>query len=107
MKKIIKTLGVVISSLPIIALAIPGPTRPNSVPGNLPTAITTVSNTILMIIGVIAVLFLIIGGFQYVTSAGNPDSIGKAKSTILYGIIGLVFAILAFAIVSFITTNLA
>lgn len=107
MKKFIKTLGAVICSLPVAALAIPGPTQPNQVPSNLPTAITTVSNTILMIIGVIAVLFLIIGGFQYVTSAGSPDSIGKAKSTILYGILGLIFAILAYAIVSFITTNLA
>ncbi len=59
-------------------------------------------DTALGVISTIAVLFLIIGGYQYMTSAGNPDQIQKAKNTILYSVIGLAVAILSFAIVRFV-----
>ena len=45
---------------------------------------------------------IIYGGVLYTTSAGDPGKVKKAKDTILYGIIGLVIAVLAFAIVNFI-----
>lgn len=54
----------------------------------------------------VAVLFLIIGGLQYVTSAGNKDRVDKAKQTILYAVIGLIVIALSFVIVTFITNNL-
>jgi len=99
------TITILATYLPTVQ-AINGAENINGVPSSLSKAVTTISNTILGIVGTLAVLFLIIGGFQYVTSAGNPDSISKAKSTILYAILGIVFAILAFAIISYITTNL-
>jgi hypothetical protein len=59
--------------------------------------------------GVIAVVFVIIGGFKYVTSAGSvvstgqtPSKIANAKNTIVYALIGLVVAILASQIVGYI-----
>lgn len=54
------------------------------------------------LVATISLLFLIYGGITYTTSAGNPDSVGKAKSTILYSIIGLVLAILSYAIINFV-----
>jgi len=81
-------------------------------PGGLPQQtdfvklVVTISNAILAIVGVVAMLFLIIGGFQYITSAGNPESVGKAKTTILYAIIGLIVVILSWAIVNFVITNI-
>lgn len=65
-------------------------------------AIVKISKAILYIVATIAVLFLIIGGFQYITSAGNPDAIEKAKSTILYAIIGVIACLLAYAVVKYI-----
>lgn len=53
-----------------------------------------------------AVLFLIVGGYQYMTSAGNPDQIQRAKSTILYSVIGLVVILLSYAIVRFVINAL-
>ena len=53
-------------------------------------------------VGVIAVIMVIIGGINYTTSQGDPEKIKKAKNTILYGIIGLIISLLAFAIVSFV-----
>jgi magnesium-transporting ATPase (P-type) len=88
-------------------LAIKAPKKPEGaldVP--LPEAISMISKTILLIVATIAVLFLIIGGFQYVTSAGNPDAIEKAKATILYAIIGLIACIIAYTTVYWITTKL-
>ncbi len=60
----------------------------------------------LILAGTIAVLFIIIGGFQYVTSAGNPENVAKAKNTITYSIIGLVITIISLAVVKFVIDNL-
>ncbi len=107
MKKInLFFLAILFKATPVFA-AIDQPENPgNRLPTDLKAVITTISNTLLMVLGVIAVLFIIIGGFQYVTSAGNPDNVGKAKNTILYGIIGLVFAIISYAIVKFVIDNI-
>ena len=64
-----------------------------------------VNNTIKLIIGVVgllAVVFILVGGFQMATSAGNPAKVAKAKNTILYAVIGLVVALLSYAIVDFV-----
>jgi hypothetical protein len=53
--------------------------------------------------GVIAVLFIIIGGFQYITSSGNDEAAEKGKKTLINAVIGLVIIIMSFVIVSVIT----
>jgi amino acid transporter len=51
---------------------------------------------------IIAVIFLVIGGYRYVTSQGNEDSIEKAKGTITSAIIGIVLIVTAYFILNFI-----
>lgn len=63
---------------------------------------TTVVNVLLFIIGAISVVMLIFGGIRYTTSAGNSAAVTAAKNTIMYAIIGLVIAFLAFAIVNWV-----
>jgi len=63
---------------------------------------TTVVNVLLFIIGAICVIMLIWGGIRYTTSAGNSANVTAAKNTIMYAIIGLVIAFLAFAIVNWV-----
>ena len=65
-----------------------------------------VTNTILYIVGIIAVIMLIIGGIRYVISGGDSKKVTDAKNTVLYAIIGLVVAFLAFAIVNFVISAL-
>ena len=72
----------------------------------LKNAINLIINTILGLVGTVALLFLIIGGYQYITSAGNPDQLQKAKTTLLYSIIGLAIAILAFIIINAVLSSL-
>lgn len=63
---------------------------------------TTVVNVMLFIIGAICVIMLIFGGIRYTTSAGNSANVTAAKNTIMYAIIGLVIAFLAFAVVNWV-----
>ncbi|MBR2994449.1 hypothetical protein IKF32_00825 [Candidatus Saccharibacteria bacterium] len=65
-----------------------------------------VTNVILYIVGIIAVIMLIIGGIKYVLSGGDSKKVTDAKNTVLYAIIGLVIAFLAFAIVNFVISAL-
>lgn len=53
------------------------------------------------VLGVVAVLFVAIGGFRYALSEGNPEDMSKAKNTIIYAIVGLVIVLFAEAIVTF------
>ena len=73
---------------------------------NLNSTVNAIINTIIFIIGMLAVVMIIIGGVNYAMSQGDPGKVKKAKDTILYGIIGLVVALLAFAIVQFILNSL-
>lgn len=52
--------------------------------------------------GALALVFLIVGGVFYVTSAGEPDKIRRAKDIITNSVLGLVLSLLALAIVLFI-----
>lgn len=67
----------------------------------------TVTNVLLFIIGAIAVIMLIIGGIRYVLSGGDQAQVTSAKNTILYAIIGIVVAILAYAAVDFVINSFA
>jgi Type IV secretion system pilin len=66
----------------------------------------TITNLLLFIIGAIAVVMLIIGGIRYVVSSGDQNAVTSAKNTILYAIIGIVVAFLAYAAVNFVTGQL-
>lgn len=59
-------------------------------------------NVLLFIIGLIAVLMIVIGGLRYVVSGGDSSATKGAKDTILYAVIGLVVAIMAYGIVNFV-----
>lgn len=67
---------------------------------------TVAANTLIFLIGAIAVIYLIIGGLRYVTSGGDSKAVTAAKDTILYAIIGIVVAVISFALVSFVVTAL-
>lgn len=57
---------------------------------------------LMTILGVISIIVLVYGGFRYVTSGGDSNKLSGAKNTILYAIVGIVIALLAYAIVNFV-----
>ena len=73
---------------------------------NLNDIFKTVANILLFVVGAVAVIMLIIGGLRYVTSNGDQNAVTGAKNTIMYAIIGIVVAFLAFAAVNFVTSQL-
>ncbi|MBW3538577.1 hypothetical protein KY386_03760 [Candidatus Parcubacteria bacterium] len=62
--------------------------------------------TFIFIIGAASVVMIVIGGFRYVVSGGDPAGTKGAKDTILYAVVGLIMAIFAYAAVQFILTNI-
>ncbi len=67
--------------------------------------VKTIINILLFLIGIVATIMIILGGFRYATSAGNATALSAAKNTILYAIIGLLIAFFAFAIVNWVLIN--
>jgi hypothetical protein len=61
-----------------------------------------VVNVFLFLIGAIAVVMIVIGGFRYTISGGDSSAVNGAKNTILYAIVGLVVAVAAYGIVNFV-----
>ena len=74
--------------------------------GNLVENITGIINAVVAALGIVCVVVMIIGGVNYMTSSGDAGKVKKAKDTILYGLIGLVVCVLAFAIVNFVIGNI-
>lgn len=64
--------------------------------------VTTVINIFSIIVGIVAVIMIIYGGFKYITSGGDSGNITSAKNTIVYAIIGLVVVALAQFLVQFV-----
>ena len=67
--------------------------------------ITNILNGVIGVAGIVAAVFVVVGGIQYMTSTGDASKVEKAKKTILYALIGLIICALAFAIVNFVITD--
>jgi len=67
---------------------------------DIPVYITHATQFFITIAGTISVLFVMIGGYQYLTAFGETDKTGKAKTTIFMALVGLVITLLAWVIVN-------
>jgi hypothetical protein len=74
--------------------------------GDIMGFVSTLVKTLLFILGAVSVVMIIFAGFRYVTSGGDAKAVEGAKNTIMYAVIGLVVALLAYAIVSFVVGKL-
>lgn len=61
---------------------------------------------ILGFLGLLAVVIILIGGFKWMTAAGNEDQVAEARKIIVAGIIGLVIILASWGIASFVLENL-
>jgi len=69
---------------------------------NLTDAAKNIVNWLSIIVGIVAVIMVIYGGFRYITSGGDSNNVSSAKNTLIYAIIGLVIVALAQVIVHFV-----
>ena len=79
-------------------------TRQNLFGGN-GSLFAIVTNVLLFLIGAVSVIMLIVGGFRYVLSNGDSTQVTNAKNTILYAVIGIIVALLAYALVNFVVSS--
>ncbi len=59
-----------------------------------------IKNYLLGFVGALVVLVIVYGGFQYITSGGDPEKAKAAKRTLTYAVMGLIFIITAEVILS-------
>lgn len=84
------------------------PTWENYVPeeakkvSGLDKATKNIINILLLLAGMVAVIYIIIGGYSYITAGGNADAAAAAKNTLLNAVIGLVIVFGAFAVVKWV-----
>lgn len=81
----------------------------NGCQSDINTGSTTISDTIKKvvnffsaIVGIVAVIMIIYGGFKYISSGGDSGNVTSAKNTIIYAVIGLVVVAMAQFIVQFV-----
>ena len=68
--------------------------------------IKTVVNVLLWAVGVLSVIMIIFSGFRYITSSGDASKTKSAQSTLIYSVVGLIVAIMAWAIVNMVINRL-
>ncbi len=74
--------------------------------GTFRKTLQNIINILLFVIGIIGVIVIVIAGIQYATSGGNADQARKAKDAIIYAIVGIIVAVMAYAIVGFVIGNI-
>lgn len=76
---------------------------------DLHSVASKIVNIFSIIVGVVAVIMIIYGGFRYITSGGDSAKVGGAKNSLVYAIVGLIIVALAQLIVHYVlntaTTN--
>lgn len=107
----------------LLSAAIMAPALANHIPGHvelgieygtatglgrqpIQETIARIINVALGLLGIIAVVIILIGGFEWMTAGGNEEKTGEAKKRITAGIIGLAIILSAFAIAQFVITSL-
>lgn len=69
------------------------------------STVGSIVNILLWVVGILSVTMIVWSGFKYITSAGDTSKLASAKSTLIYAVVGLIIAILAYAIVTFVRTQ--
>lgn len=72
---------------------------------SLANVASKVVNYLSIIVGIIAVIMIIVGGFRYIVSGGESSNVSGAKNTLIYAIVGLIIVALAQFIVRFVLNN--
>ncbi len=73
---------------------------------DVPGVLLAIVDNLLRIAGIVAIAYVLVGAFQFVTSQGNPEDAATARSTIINALIGLATAMVAIAFISFIGSRL-
>ena len=68
------------------------------------TLLPQITNTVIGLTGGLSLLFVVVSGIQILIAYGNEEKIGAAKKTLMWALVGLVIAILSYAIVQIVVS---
>lgn len=72
---------------------------------DLPTFIISLINWLIGFAAVLAVVMIIVSGFQFITAFGDEKKIQKATSSLIFAIVGMVLVFIAPLVIQFIIDN--
>ena len=110
MKKILLTLTIInLLLLPVVSLAVvvsPTETIPTIIttPGDIIVIIDAIANWIFVILLAVAVIFILIAAFQFLTAGGAPERVSAARTNLLYAVVGVGVAVLAKGFIELVKT---
>ncbi len=103
MKKIVLGLLLLaVLALPVVTLAQIGGDPP-TISTDLETIGEKIANAVWIVFTVIAVIMFVVAGILFITSQGSPEKIATARQALIWGVAGIVVAILAFVIITVVT----
>jgi len=88
-----------ILALPLIAGA-----QPSNQGLTLCSLVQKIQSAVWIIFGVIAVIMFVVAGILFLTAQGSPDKIAQARTAVLWGVAGVVVGIIAFSIISIVSS---
>jgi len=71
------------------------------------TTIATIINVALSLLGIVALVIVLYGGFKWMTAGGNEESVGEARKIIVAGVVGLAIILSSYAVAQFVLNQLA
>lgn len=81
---------------------------PNSGGTDAPSSMLSTALVVIFgVLGAVSLLMIVISGFRYVTSAGDPQRMAQAKNAIIYALVGLAVALSGFSIVTFVVKGIS
>ncbi len=121
LKQMFAVLATMSMLAPAVVMAQAVPNTPDLVPGDLGiqygeatglgnkdirVTIASIIKTAMGLLGIVAVVIILIGGFKWMTAGGNDEQTGEAKKWIFSGVIGLAIILSAYALATFIINSL-
>lgn len=82
------------------------PTGTGLADADLESTAVNVIKTVLSLLGLIALVIILMGGFKWMTSGGNEEKVGEAKKLLGAGVIGIVIILAAYAITQFVVVQM-
>lgn len=104
MKKNLIVFSSILLLLPVIVLAA-GPGQPSGNIQEVGDLYDNITAAVWQVFVIIGVVMIVVSGILFLTAQGEPDKLKKAKDSFIWGVAGIVVAILAYSIIT-IATNL-
>ncbi len=93
----------ILSALFLLALPVAASAVSTTIPGTYADwagVMTVVKTALWLIFGAVALVMFVIAGFEFITAAGDVEKLGKAKTAVIWGVVGIIVAVLAYSILS-------